>query len=589
MIRLPFFLFCLAATAPLHSGAAIDRTDQGKRLRAFFDAEWSWELEQHPEEATELGVNRYNDRLTDLSPRAIEARRARARRAAEELKVFDRSGLSSEDRLNLDLYSRDLAIEIEGFDYHPERMPLGPVSGIHLRLPSLVSQTPFRATRDYEMYLARLSAVPRQIEQTVALLREGVATGWVPPAIVLAKTPMQIQVQADGPVEKSPFFVPFTEFPEAVSAADRERLKAEGRRRIAEEVQPAFARLHDFVVREYLPHCRRDVGAWALPEGDAYYRWCVREHTTTELSPEEIHKLGLSEVDRIRAEMDKTIAETGFHGSFEQFLDFLRTDPRFTFKTPEDLVLHYRDIAKRIDPMLPTLFGRLPRNTYGVKVIPAAEAETTYPGYYQGGAADGSRAGYFMVNTSKLDTRKSFNMEVLTIHEAVPGHHFQISLAHELTDLPDFRRNAYDDAFGEGWALYCESLGKDLGLYEDAYSYFGYLSFDMWRACRLVVDTGLHSKHWTREQAIDYMARNTGLPLNDIAVEVDRYISWPGQALAYKIGQRKILELRERARRRLGEKFDIRRFHDCVLGEGSLPLDLLEKNIDRWIAEEAGH
>lgn len=584
MNRSPVVLLCLALALPAAANAAQSAEDQ--RLRAFFDEEWSWSLEQHPEQATGLGVNRYNDRWTDLSPAAIEARQAHARQTAEGLKSFNRAKLSEENRLNLDLFARDLRMRIEGFAYPTERMPLGPVFGLHLRLPNLVAQTPFHDAHDYEMYLARLAAIPRLVDQTIELLRRGAATGWVPAAVILAKTPMQIQAQAQGPAESSPFFAPFQHFPDAVAAADRERFAAEGKRRIAEGVQPAFGRLHDFVVRDYLPHCRKDDGAWSLPQGEAYYRYCVKEHTTTDLTPEEIHAVGLAEVRRIRAEMDTTIAQTGFHGSFDDFLNFIRTDPRFTFKTPEDLVLHYRDLAKRIDPMLPTLFGKLPRNTYGVKVIPAAEAETTYPGYYQGGAADGTRAGYFMVNTSRLDTRKSYNMEVLSIHEAVPGHHLQISLAQELSGLPDFRRNSYYDAFGEGWALYCESLGKDLGLYEDPYSYFGYLSFDMWRACRLVVDTGIHAMHWSRQQAIDYMAHYTALPLNDIAVEVDRYISWPAQALSYKIGQRKILELRERAKKELGAKFDIRRFHDMVLGEGSLPLDILEQHVDAWIAAE---
>ena len=463
MIRPMILLLGLAVCAPL-AVAAPPEAGEGGRLRAFFDEQWSWSLEQSPEGATALGVNTYNDRLTDLSPEAIEARRWHARQAAERLKTFDRAKVSADDRLNLDLFSRDLETRIEGFAYHAERMPLGPVSGLHFHLPNLVSQTPFRTAKDYVMYLARLGAVPRLVDQTVALLKEGAATGWVPPAVILAKTPMQIQVLAEGAVEKSPFFAPFLRYPESVPAADRERLATEGKRRIARDVQPAFARLHDFVANEYLPRCRKDVGAWALPGGEAYYRWCVKEHTTTDLTPDQIHEIGLSEVKRIRAEMDRTIAEAGFHGSFAEFLDFIRTDARFTFKTPEELVLHYRDVAKRIDPMLPTLFGRLPRNTYGVKVIPAAEAETTYPGYYQEGAADGSRAGYFMVNTSKLDSRKSYNMEVLTLHEAVPGHHFQISLAQELTGLPDFRRSAYHDAYGEGWALYCERLGKDLGL-----------------------------------------------------------------------------------------------------------------------------
>jgi uncharacterized protein (DUF885 family) len=561
---------------------------ENERLRAFFDREWQWGLDQFPEGATSLGDNRYNDRLTDLSLAAIEARKRHTKEATAALKEFHRDRLAPENRLNYDLYLYDLEIAGDGDAFPTERMPIGPRSGVQIDFPSLPAQTAFHEAKDYEMYLTRLSAFPRQVEQVIALMKEGVRTGWVPAALSLSKVPAQLAAESTGDPEKSEFFEPFTRFPESIPGAERERLRKAGRGKIAGAAQPAYAKLDSYFRNEYLPACRKEVGASALPDGEAFYRYCVRAHTTTDLTPSAIHEIGVGEVARIRAEMESVIQETGFHGAFSEFLTHLRTDPKFYYSDAAALVTGYRDIAKRIDGELPRLFGKLPRNSYGVKVIPepAQPAQTT--AYYQQGASDGTRAGFMMVNTYKLDTRPKYEMEALTLHEAVPGHHLQISLGQELGDLPDFRRNAYYTAFGEGWGLYAESLGKELGLYKDPYSRFGQLTYEMWRACRLVVDTGMHAMHWDRQRAVDFMAENTAKTLNDINVEVDRYISWPGQALAYKIGELKIRELRARAEKSLGPKFDLRKFHDLVLGSGSLPLAILEKNVDRWIAEQAG-
>ncbi len=569
------------------SGAAAQSAaTEDARLRSFFDREWQWGLEQFPEGATSLGDNRYSDRLTDLSPAALEARKRHTTAALAELQGFHRDRLSPVNRINLDLYRYDLEIARDGDAFPAERMPIGPRSGVQMDLPSLPPQTPFHGERDYEMYLARLSAIPRQIDQVIALMKEGVRTGWVPAAISLSKVPDQLAAESKGDPENSEFFEPFTRFPDAVSAPERDRLRKAGRDAIAAVVQPAYAKLDAYFRNDYLPACSKQVGASALPNGAAYYRWCVRQHTTTDLTPEAIHEIGLKEVSRIHAEMESVLKETGFRGSFGEFLAFLRSDPKFYYTDAASLVSGYRDIAKRIDGELPRLFGKLPRNSYGVKVIPepAQPAQTT--AYYQQGAPDGSRAGNMMINTYKLETRPKYEMEALTLHEAVPGHHLQISLGQELADLPDFRRNAYYTAFGEGWGLYAESLGSSLGLYKDPYSRFGQLTYQMWRACRLVVDTGMHAMLWDRQRAVDYMAANTAKTLNDINVEVDRYISWPGQALAYKIGELKITDLRARAEKALGPKFDVRKFHDVVLGEGSLPLGILEKNVDAWIAEQ---
>jgi uncharacterized protein (DUF885 family) len=582
-VRLAILALLVVAGATIVSAAG---SDEDARLKAFFDREWQWGLEQFPEGATSLGDNRYNDRLTDMSLDAIAERRRRGQAELAELKSFHRDALSAANRVNYDLFLHDVEIGIEGDRFPAEYLAIGPRSGIQIELPSLPELTPFRTSRDYEAYLSRLSAIPRLADQVLALLARGVETGWVPARIAVEKVPDQLRAAASGAPEKSPFFEPFAKFPEGIPAADRDRLARTARETISGKVQPAFAKVLAYFTGTYLAACRRDVGAWSLPDGEAFYRYAARLHTTTDLSPREIHEIGLREVARIHAAMEKVIAETKFQGSFADFLKELRTNPKFYYRDAADLVAGYRDIAKRIDGELPRLFATLPRNSYGLKVIPAAAQPAQTTAYYQQGAPDRSRAGFMMVNTYRLETRPRYEMEALTLHEAVPGHHLQISRAQELADLPDFRRNAYYDAFGEGWGLYAESLGGELGLYQDPYSRFGQLTYQMWRACRLVVDTGMHAFHWERQRAIDYMVENSAKSENDITVEVDRYISWPGQALAYKIGEMKIRELRDRAEKALGARFDVRRFHDAVLGEGSLPLDVLEKNIDAWIAGE---
>ncbi len=372
--------------------------------------------------------------------------------------------------------------------------------------------------------------------------------------------------------------------PESIPAAERARLLAAGKAAIESVVIPAYAKFEKFFRERYIPASRKTDGIWDTPDGLKFYEERTRFHTTTNLTPEQIHQIGLKEVARIRAEMDKVIREVGFKGSFAEFLEFLRTDKRFYYDTPDELFRAYAVLAKQIDPELVKLFKRLPRTPYGVRPIPATSAPNTTTAYYQGPALDGSRAGYYYVNLYRPEVRPKYEMEVLTLHEAVPGHHLQISLAQEQDDLPPFRRNAEHTAYVEGWALYTESLGDRLGLYKDPYSRFGQLTYDMWRAVRLVVDTGIHAKHWTRQQAIDYFKANAAKTEADIINEVDRYISWPGQALAYKIGQLRILELRAEAERQLGAKFDIRDFHDEVLKNGAVPLDVLEKQVRHWIS-----
>jgi len=566
---------------PAAKGAAL-----GKDLAKLFDDEWEWELREYPERATLLGDPRYNDRLTDLSTEAIERRKAHSKETLARLKKIGRDGLSDDDRLSYDVFLRELETSIEGDRFSTELMPINQQDGIHTQFAILSGLTRFATAKDYRDYLARLSAFPKAVDQTIALMEEGKKKGWIPPAIALREIPDAIRAQISPDPEKSAHWKPFTRFPEGVSEADREALRIEGRRRIANDVFPAYLKLYTYFSRDYLPAARKDVGAWSLPDGEAYYAHAIRLHTTTDKTAKEIHEIGLAEVARIRKQMEEIIRQVKFKGNFDAFLKFLRTDPRFYYKTPDALLTGYRDICKRIDPELIRFFGTLPRTPYGVIPTPDFEAPTSTTAYYRPGSLEAERPGYFVANTFKLETRPKYEMEALTIHEAVPGHHLQISLAQELTGLPKFRRHAGFTAFTEGWGLYSESLGDEMGFYTDPYSKFGQLTYEMWRATRLVVDTGMHAFKWDRQRAIDYMKANTAKTEHDITVEVDRYIVWPGQALAYKMGELKFKELKARAKRELGDRFDIRKFHDAVLLSGALPLDILESRIDAWIAKE---
>ncbi|MCI0488463.1 MAG: DUF885 domain-containing protein [Blastocatellia bacterium] len=555
-------------------------------LHALFDEDWQWRLEQFPEAATLLGDNRYNDRLTDLSSDAIERRKRHEREMLDRIQKIDRSKLAGQDLISYDLFLQDKKLNVEGERFSSELMPINQMEGVQLSFPQLAGSTPFRNSEDYQKYLARLAAFSKQIDQIIELMKRGIEKKWTQPAVPLRSVPSQIEGQIVSDPAKSPLAKPFADFPQELSASDRARFTADGGRLIAESVMPALEKLQAFFKDTYLPACRREIAASSLPDGEAYYSYSIVRNTTTNLSPKEIHETGKREVARIRKEMEAVIRQVKFKGSFQEFLTFLRTDPRFYYTKAEDLVRAYRDIAKRADGELPELFAELPRTPYGVREIPDYEAPAQTTAYYQPSAADGSRAGYYWVNTYKLNTRPKYEMEALSLHEAVPGHHLQIARAQELKGLPDFRRNAGYTAYVEGWALYAESLGSDMGFYTDPYSKFGQLTYEMWRACRLVVDTGMHALGWSREQAIDFMKENTAKTENDIIVEVDRYIVWPGQALAYKLGELKIKELRTRARQELKDRFDIRRFHNAVLDDGSLPLDLLEKRIGEWIVEE---
>jgi uncharacterized protein (DUF885 family) len=586
LVLLPAFLLGAAPVTKRNPPAAARSGAAAKSLEKLFEEEWEWALKEYPERATYLGDSRYNDRLTDLSLEALERRNRREHEVLARLKKIDRAALTEDERLSYDLFQARLERSIEGQKYLVDLMPVNQQDGVYKDFAILSTITPFKTAKDYRDYLARLSAFPRQVDQTIALMEEGRKKGWTQPAVPLRDVPDAVRAQIHPDPEKSVHFKPFEKFPEGVAQPDRDALRIEGRRRIAVEVFPAYQKLYAYLLRDYLPAGRKEIGASKLPDGEAYYAYEIRRHTTTDRTAKEIHDTGLAEVSRIRRQMEEIIRKVRFKGDFDDFVKFLRTDPRFYYKTAADLLAGYRDICKRIDPELIRLFGTLPRTPYGVIPTPDFEAPTSTTAYYRPGSPEGARPGYFVANTYRLETRPKYEMEALTIHEAVPGHHLQISLAQELAQVPKFRRHGGFTAFVEGWGLYAESLGDEMGFYTDPYSKFGQLTYEMWRAVRLVVDTGMHAFGWSRQRAIDYMKANTAKTEHDITVEIDRYIVWPGQALAYKTGELKIKELRARAERELGERFDLRRFHDTVLLAGALPLDILEKRVDAWIAKE---
>lgn len=558
-------------------------TSADESLTRLLDDEWQRGLRDNPIAASWLGDGRFNDRWPDESLEAITARHDADRAVLERLNDIARDSLSPTQQLNYDLFEHDLQARIAGHRFREFLMPLTALDGVQL-LNEITEVLPMATAKDYQDWCARLESFPTLLEQTETLMRAGLKEGRVMPQVTMTRVPPQLVAQIVSQPEASPFFSPFKKMPSSLAAAEREALIARGTAAIADKVVPAFRRFQSFFVNEYLPNSRSSLAATALPDGADYYAWRAQRFTTTAMTPEQIHAVGLSEVARIRREMNAVMRQTGFQGDFAAFLKMLRTDSRFYYRSRAELLDGYRVIAKKLDGELPKLFGKLPRLPYGVREVAPVSAPSAPAAYYYPGALDGTRAGFFYANTYKPETRPKWEMEALTAHEGVPGHHFQIALAQELGELPPFRRNAGYTAFVEGWGLYAESLGSDLGLYQDPYSKFGQLTFEMWRAIRLVVDTGVHAKGWTREQAVQFFLDNAGKSRHDIEVEVDRYIVWPGQALAYKIGELKIKELRARAEKALGERFDIRRFHDEILGRGALPLDVLERQIDAYIA-----
>ncbi|MEO6656211.1 MAG: DUF885 domain-containing protein, partial [Pyrinomonadaceae bacterium] len=517
---------------------------------------------------------------------AIEARVKHRKDTLSRLIKIGRSRLSAGDQLNYDLFQKDNESELERFSLRLYLLPLKHDDGIQ-RSAELADLIDFQTVKDYEDWIARLNAFPAYMDQTIGLLREGKASGMLWSKQVMIRVPGQLDKQIVENPEQSSFYSPFKNFSKDFPAADQERLRLLAKDAIKSKIVPAFRKLKEYFSDEYLPACYPEAGIWQMKGGDKIYEFLARDFTTTRLTPKEIHEKGLAEVARIRAEMEKIKTQVGYKGTLQEFFQYLRTDKKFFYKTPDELLTAYRATAKRIDPNLVKIFRTLPRTPYGVIPVPDQIAPDTTTAYYNSPAADGTRPGYYYVNLYKPEVRPKWEMMALSLHESVPGHHLQLALQQEIGEIPDFRKYGGYTAFIEGWGLYSESLGEDMGLYDDPYDKFGQLTYEMWRAVRLVVDTGMHYFKWDRKKAIDFFKANAAKTDQDIVNEIDRYISDPGQALAYKIGELKIKELRARSKQALGSKFDIREFHDIVLLSGALPLSILEKNVDQWIAKKS--
>ena len=555
-------------------------------LHKLFELSWNHRMQTFPEWATYIGYPGQNDRWTDNSLEGFKLRHSEIELPLLILDKINRAGLSDEDKLNFDLFSERIATAKDGSRFRSELMPINQRRGIQQDAAQLLAMMPTNSISDLNDILARLKGVTEQVDQTISRLKEGLKKGLTPPRVTMTEVPQQVLNQITEIPAEAPILKALLKISDMVSSEEQLHIRNQAYEIYTGDIVPAFNKLHQFLQFQYLPSCREEVGWSDLPDGKEWYEYLCRYYTTTDLSPDSIYNIGISEVARIRAEMDKVIESVGFDGDFAAFCEFLRTDPQFYFTTAEELLTEYRDICKRADPELIKLFSYLPRLPYGVEPIPSYAEKSQTTAYYMGGSAEAGRPGIFFANTYGLDTRPTWEMEALSLHEAVPGHHFQISIAQELTGLPEFRKRGWYTAYGEGWGLYSESLGEEMGFYKDPYSKFGQLTYEIWRAIRLVVDVGLHTKGWSRAKAIKFFASNSSKQLHDIEVEINRYINNPAQALAYKIGELKIKELRAYAVETLGEKFDIRTFHDEILGNGPLPLAVLDKHMREWVAAQ---
>jgi uncharacterized protein (DUF885 family) len=556
------------------------------RLQRYYELSYELAMLESPWFATSMGDPRGQDRLDDLSEEGIERRKQADRDSLVLLRSIDRNALPDVEKVNYDLLLDGLQKEVNSQRFPGEYLQMNQMGGPQQDLASLLAMMPNARAEQLENQIARMEALPAYIDQSIILMRKGMEAGVTPPAITLRDVPQQIRNQLVDDASESPLLKGFEELPATVDPLQADSLRKRAAKVYRQQVVPAYEKLLEFTESEYLPGARNTIAARDLPDGEAWYKNNVALRTTTDLTPRQIHDIGLSEVKRIRARMDEVIKSTGFEGSFEEFLHFLRTDPQFFHTSAEDLMREYRDISKRADPELTKVFGILPRTPYGVIEVPDYAEKSTTTAYYQRGSLKAGRPGYYFANTYALETRPRWEMEALSLHEAVPGHHLQISIQQELEGLPWFRQNPSYTAFVEGWGLYSESLGEEMGFYKDPYSKFGQLTYEMWRAIRLVVDTGMHYLGWSRQQAIDFFKENAGKSEHDIVVEIDRYIVWPGQALAYKIGELKIKELRAHAEETLGDDFNIRAFHDEVLGKGAVPLSVLDANIRAWVRQQ---
>lgn len=556
------------------------------QLKSLMDAHWAYTLEENPTLATAAGVNDYNHLLPQVSP-LDQNRRLRAEEIfLQQLREIDQTQLSAANNINYQLLAWVLETSIEGMRLNTERIPFNTFSSFFAGALQASHGVPMTTEADYRAYIARIGEFPRYFRENIENMREGIRTGFVLPKIIIDGVLPTVQAQVYDNPEMSSLFEAIAAVSTRLPVAVQEQLRSDARQAITLYAVPAFRELVEFLEEEYYPAASEGLAAEELSNGEAFYAHQIKVYTTrTDLSADQIHNIGLAEVARIRLEMDEVIADTGFNGSFEEFTNFLRNDPQFYASDAQQLLKEAAFVAKKIDYVMPEFFGRLPRVPYGVVPVPDEIAPNYTTASYNSGPVGGTRGGAYWVNTFALDQRPLYELPALTLHEAVPGHHQQTAIARELEDLPPFRRELYFSAFGEGWGLYSEKLGIEMGIYQTAYEHFGRLSYEMWRACRLVIDTGIHAQGWTRQRALDYLSDNTSLSAANVRAEVDRYISWPGQALAYKLGEMKISELRQRAEEELGDAFDIRSFHDALLGQGSLPLDLLETVVEAYIAE----
>ena len=582
-----FVLISLPArgAAPAISGQSV--TERVQALNSLFIEIWQDRLKHEPEFASTLGDKRYDDQLSDYSVAAYNAELARGRGYIERLSQIDPAGLPDQEQLSRDLMLRQLIDDQEEARFKTWETPVNQMGGLHSSLPRLVRELSFDNTDDYDHYISRLNKMPHAFEQIEENMSAGVDDNRVPPKYLLDKVLVQVDAIAGEKPEETPFAAPLKKFPASVPAAEQQRIRIDVLDAISKQVLPAYARFAKYLTAQYIPHGRTDYGVWSIPDGDAYYAFRVRQSTTTKLTPAQIHQIGLDEVKRDEAEMLTIAQKLGFK-DIASLRASMVANPKLHPTSAAQLLDAYRGYIDGMKPKLPTLFGRLPKAPLTVEAVPAFLEKDSAPAYYEPGTPDGKRPGTFFVDTYKFESRSLPGAEAIAYHEGIPGHHLQISIAQELTGIPEFRKHTYYTAYTEGWGLYAERLGKDVGLYQDPYNDFGRLEADIFRAIRLVVDTGVHSEHWSRQQMIDYFHAHSGLDEASIQAETDRYIAWPAQALGYKVGQLKILELRSKAQQELGGKFDIKAFHDQVVDSGALPLDVLETRIGAWIDTQKG-
>lgn len=586
VVAIVWGLSTIVNAAARNTGAVPSLDERRAELNRLLNEEWEYTLAHEPELATNVGDERYNDRLSDFSDKAIAEGLDHAHHALKQFEAIDVTGFPEQERLNQVLMIRSLRETLDSAPFKGWEMPATQFGGIHLEYASLPSYVPFRNVKDYENYLARLHQIPRILEEATGHMKQGLRDHLMPPKYLLEKVAAQAQQVADAPLDKSTFTSPLRKFPDSVAESDRARLRASIEDAVKNEVAPAYARFAKFVRQDYAPHGRMDPGVWSLPDGDARYRLAVRHQTTTDLTADQIHELGLKSVTEIEGQMLKIAQAQGF-SDLKSFNAHIREDSALYGKSGQQLLDLYTKYRDQMYGKLPELFGRLPKNKLDVVPMEEFRSAAGVPADYSPGAANGLRPGRINVNEYAPEKRLLLNVEAIAYHEGVPGHHLQFSIAQELTGLPPFRKFDLNfNAYSEGWAFYAERRGKEAGFYQDPYSDYGRLQNEMWRAVRWVVDTGVHSKHWTRQQMIDFFHEHTAMDDQNIETEVDRYIAWPGQALSYKMGQMKILELRARAQKELGNKFDIRAFHDAVLDQGPLPLDVLEAKMSAWIAAQ---